>query len=95
MWNPDNSDASSYKMLVWRNAWDIPDLTKQTNAALAESDPKKRAQMYMSMQKEVLAKSPFVIMFQKVSQVAVRPGVTGLEVGPINDLVSYRNIKKQ
>ena len=37
----------------------------------------------------------FVIMFQKVSQVAARPGVTGLEVGPINDLVSYRNLKKQ
>jgi peptide/nickel transport system substrate-binding protein len=30
-----------------------------------------------------------------VSQVAARPGVTGLEVGPINDLVSYRDLKKQ
>ena len=51
--------------------------------------------MYEKMQREMLAKSPFVIMFQKVSQVAARPGVTGLEVGPINDLVSYRNLKKQ
>jgi len=95
VWNPDNSDASSYKMLAWRNAWDIAQLTKETNAALAESDTKKRAHLYEKMQREVLAKSPFVIMFQKVSQVAARPGVTGLEVGPINDLVSYRNIKKQ
>jgi peptide/nickel transport system substrate-binding protein len=95
VWNPDNSDASSYKMLAWRNAWDIAQLTKETNAALAESDTKKRAQLYEKMQREVLAKSPFVIMFQKVSQVAARPGVTGLEVGPINDLVSYRNIRKQ
>ena len=95
VWNPDNSDASSYKMLAWRNAWDIAQLTKETNAALAESDTKKRAHLYEKMQREVLAKSPFVIMFQKVSQVAARPGVTGLEVGPINDLVSYRNIRKQ
>ncbi|MDR5813176.1 ABC transporter substrate-binding protein [Caballeronia sp. LZ033] len=95
VWNPDNSDASSYKMLAWRNAWDIPQLTKETDAALAESDTKKRAQLYEKMQREVLAKSPFVIMFQKVSQVAARPGVTGLEVGPINDLVSYRNLRKQ
>jgi peptide/nickel transport system substrate-binding protein len=47
------------------------------------------------MQKEMLAKSPFVIMFQQVSQVAMRPGVSGLEVGPINDLVSYLHVKKQ
>ncbi|MEZ0605527.1 ABC transporter substrate-binding protein [Paraburkholderia sp. IW21] len=94
-WNPDNSDGSSYKMLAWRNAWNIPELTKETNAALAESSTVKRAQMYQAMQKEVLAKSPFVIMFQKVAQVAYRPGVSGLDVGPINDLVSYRDLKKQ
>jgi peptide/nickel transport system substrate-binding protein len=94
-WNPDNSDNSSFKMLAWRNAWDIPQLTKETNAALAESSTTKRAQMYQSMQKEMLEHSPFVIMFEKVSQVAYRPGVSGLDVGPINDLVSYRDLKKQ
>ncbi|HYS63959.1 MAG TPA: ABC transporter substrate-binding protein [Paraburkholderia sp.] len=94
-WNPDNGDGSSYKMLAWRNAWDIPQLTKDTNAALAESSTAKRAQMYQAMQKEVLAQSPFVIMFEKVAQVAYRPGVSGLDVGPINDLVSYRDLKKQ
>jgi peptide/nickel transport system substrate-binding protein len=94
-WNPDNSDKSSYKMLAWRNSWDIPDLTKQTNAALAESSTTKRAQLYQTMQKDMLAHSPFVIMFQQVSQVAMRPGVSGLEVGPINDLVSYLHVKKQ
>ena len=47
------------------------------------------------MQKEMLARSPFVIMFEKVAQVATRPGVSGAEVEPINDLVSYRNLKKQ
>lgn len=94
-WNPDNSDKSSYKMLAWRNSWNIPQLTAETQAALAESSTAKRAQMYRAMQKDVLAHSPFVIMFQKVDQVAARPGLTGLEVGPINDLVSYRDLKKQ
>ncbi len=94
-WNPDNSDKSSYKMLAWRNSWDIPQLTKETDAALAEPTAAKRAQLYQAMQKEMLARSPFVIMFEKVAQVATRPGVSGLEVGPINDLVSYRNLKKQ
>jgi peptide/nickel transport system substrate-binding protein len=33
-------------------------------------------------------------MFEKVVQVATRPGVTGPEIGPINDLVSYRTLAK-
>ena len=40
-WNPDNSDKSSFKMLAWRNSWDIPELTKETQAALAESSTHK------------------------------------------------------
>ncbi|MEK6348532.1 MAG: ABC transporter substrate-binding protein [Burkholderia sp.] len=93
-WNPDNSDNSRYKMLAWRNAWAIPELTKQTDAALAEPSPAQRAKQYQAMQKAVLANSPFVILFEKVAQVATAPGVSGLAVGPINDLVSYRQLKK-
>ncbi|CAN0625783.1 peptide/nickel transport system substrate-binding protein [Burkholderia multivorans] len=93
-WNPDNSDQSKYRMLAWRNGWDIPQLTKETEAALVEPSPAKRAQRYEALQKEVLARSPFVIMFEKVVQVATRPGVTGPEIGPINDLVSYRTLQK-
>ncbi|WP_330728378.1 ABC transporter substrate-binding protein [Burkholderia multivorans] len=93
-WNPDNSDQAKTKMLAWRNSWDIPQLTKDTEAALVEPSPAKRAQRYEALQKAVLANSPFVIMFEKVVQVATRPGVTGPEIGPINDLVSYRTLAK-
>jgi peptide/nickel transport system substrate-binding protein len=94
-WNPDNSDASPFKMLAWRNSWDIPQLTKDTDAALAEPDARHRAERYQAMQKQMMENSPFVIMFQRMSQVTQKPGVSGIEVGPINDLVSYRSIKKQ
>ncbi|EAY64718.1 ABC-type dipeptide transport system, periplasmic component [Burkholderia cenocepacia PC184] len=93
-WNPDNSDQSPTKMLAWRNSWDIPQLTKDTEAALVEPSPAKRAQRYEALQKAVLANSPFIIMFEKVVQVATRPGATGPEIGPINDLVSYRTLAK-
>ncbi|VWC75779.1 ABC transporter substrate-binding protein [Burkholderia contaminans] len=93
-WNPDNSDQSPTKMLAWRNSWDIPQLTKDTEAALVEPSPAKRAQRYDALQKAVLANSPFIIMFEKVVQVATRPGATGPEIGPINDLVSYRTLAK-
>ena len=42
----------------------------------------------------MLARSPFVIMFEsRAGRDAA--GVSEAEVGPINDLVSYRNLKKQ
>lgn len=94
-WNPDNSDDSDYKLLAWRNAWDIPDYTKQTEAALAESDTAKRRQMYQEMQREHQKDSPFVIMFQDIAVVAERQGVEGFEVGPNFDVVYYRNITKE
>jgi hypothetical protein len=36
--NPDNSDNAKSKPLAWRNAWDIPELTKQADAAALERD---------------------------------------------------------
>lgn len=50
--NPDNSDDASTKTLAWRNAWDIPELTKQTQAALLERDNDKRAEQYKKLQQE-------------------------------------------
>lgn len=93
-WNPDNSEQSKYKMLAWRNSWNIPQLTAETETALVEPVSAQRAKQYQAMQRQVLEHSPFIIMFEKVVQVATRPGITGPEVGPINDLTSYRALKK-
>lgn len=93
-WNPDNSEQSKYKLLAWRNGWDIPKLTRETDAALVEPSPGERAKRYQALQREVLERSPFIIMFEKVVQVATRPGTTGPEIGPINDFVSYGTLKK-
>jgi peptide/nickel transport system substrate-binding protein len=93
-WNPDNSDDSPYRLLAWRNAWDIPEYTARTEAALAEGDPDVRRQMYQDLQRDFLKDSPFVIMFQNISVVAERDGVSGFEVGPNFDVVYYRNITK-
>lgn len=83
--NPDNSDTATSKTLAWRNDWDIPDLTKETDAALLEADSAKRAAMYEDLQQKALDTSPFVIMFQQVENFAVRKGVTGVVVGPSFD----------
>ena len=41
---PTIPTTASRKTLAWRNAWDIPELTKQTDAALLEQDAAKRAE---------------------------------------------------
>ena len=42
--NPDNSDEAQLTgKLAWRNAWDIPEMTAETEAAVLEQDPDKRA----------------------------------------------------
>ncbi|MBX6320852.1 MAG: ABC transporter substrate-binding protein [Rhodospirillaceae bacterium] len=92
--NPDNSDNASAAPLAWRNAWDIPEITKETDAAARERDPDKRLQMYIDLQKKLQEDSPFVILFQKVDQVARRANVTGFVSGASFDQVYYRLVSK-
>ena len=92
--NPDNSDDAAAKPLAWRNAWDIPELSKQVDAAVLEPDPAKRAEMYVALQKEVQETSPFVIMFQQIEVSALRSNVEGFVVGPSFNDNNYAHVTK-
>jgi peptide/nickel transport system substrate-binding protein len=92
--NVDNSDDAKAKPLAWRNAWDIPEMSKKTDAAAKESDPQKRAQMYLELQREHQQTSPFVIMFQDIEVAAERANVKGFVLGPSFDSNFYRYITK-
>ncbi|WP_026060430.1 ABC transporter substrate-binding protein [Pseudaminobacter salicylatoxidans] len=83
--NPDNSDDAAVKSLAWRNAWDIPELTKQVQAALLERDTDKRADMYKKLQQEALDTSPFVMLFQQIEVAGVRGNVKNYKLGPSFD----------
>jgi peptide/nickel transport system substrate-binding protein len=92
--NPDNTDNARSKTLAWRNSWDIPDMTKQTEAAVREKDAKKREAVYQQLQREHQKSSPFVIMFQQ-SDVAAHPkAVDGFIMGPSFENNLYHAIKK-
>ena len=83
--NPNNADDAKSKPLAWRNAWDIPELTKQADAAALERDGAKRARMYQSMQAEFRASSPFVMLYQQTEVAAYRANLEGLKIGPTSD----------
>ena len=92
--NPDNSDDAKSKPLAWRNSWDIPEMTKMADAAVLESDPAKRAEMYLEIQKIHQATSPFVIMFQQTEVAATRADTKGFIIGPAFDDNRYHKVTK-
>jgi peptide/nickel transport system substrate-binding protein len=92
--NPDNSDNPKVKPLAWRNAWDIPEITKMTDTAVRERDAVKREQMYKDLQRKVMEEGPFIIMFQDSKQVALRNNVKNFVMGPTSDVVFYRLVTK-
>jgi peptide/nickel transport system substrate-binding protein len=93
--NEDNSDGARSKTLAWRNAWDIPELSKKTLAAVAERDTARRAALYEEIQREHQKISPFVIMFQQIEMAAHRKSVDGLVIGPSFDNNLYRALVKR
>ncbi|MDB5743536.1 MAG: extracellular solute-binding protein family 5 [Polaromonas sp.] len=80
--NPDNSDNAKSKPLSWRNAWDIPELTKKSDAAILERDTAKRKAMYEELQAEFRKTSPFIMLYQQTEVAAYRNNVSNLKLGP-------------
>ncbi|MGH6918028.1 MAG: ABC transporter substrate-binding protein, partial [Geminicoccaceae bacterium] len=94
--NPDNADDSGLAgKLAWRNAWEIPEMTAATEAAVLERDPARRAQMYEEIQREHQQTSPFVIMFQDIEVIAERDNVAGTIWGPSFDDNKYWKVHKE
>ena len=92
--NENNGEDAKSKTLAWRNAWDIPEMTKTTQANVLETDAAKRAAVYGTLQREHQKVSPFVIMFQQVEVSADRKGVKGWVIGPSSDTNFYAPISK-
>jgi peptide/nickel transport system substrate-binding protein len=92
--NDDNSDDAKAKPLAWRNAWDPGPLTAQTRAAVLEPDAEKRAKMYEDLQKEVLAKGPYIGLFQQIEVIALRKNIDGMIIGPSFDTNSVAQVRK-
>ncbi|MCA1494318.1 ABC transporter substrate-binding protein [Sinorhizobium alkalisoli] len=93
--NPDNSDEGKVKTLAWRNAWDIPELSKKTREALLERDSAKRAEIYKELQKAVLEDSPFAIIYQKTEVAGLRGNVKDYKLGPSFDTNFVWNVSKE
>ncbi|MDJ0896771.1 MAG: ABC transporter substrate-binding protein [Alphaproteobacteria bacterium] len=93
--NADNSEEAKLTgKLAWRNAWDIPEMTKMTEAAVQEKDAEKRADMYRKIQRVHQQTSPFAPMFQRIIQNAMRKNVNGFNTGSAVHDVFYWTVTK-
>ncbi|OAN76382.1 peptide ABC transporter substrate-binding protein [Jannaschia sp. EhC01] len=94
-YNSDNRQETYTATTTWRNSWAVPEeLNEMTTAALTESDPAVREEMYLELQRRVQAESPIVIMFQASYQVGMAENVTGYVNGATSDFVFYRLVDK-
>ena len=92
--NPDNTDKSTNRTVAWRSNWQDQDLAGRAEDALKETDTSKRVADYQQLQKDFMARAPFVIFQQQVGVVAMRKGVTGFELGVLSDGTRYGDLAK-
>jgi peptide/nickel transport system substrate-binding protein len=92
--NPDNSATSKIRTAAWRNMWDIPELTRQTDAALLEKDSAKRAEMYRTLQQEALDSSPYVMVYQQQEVAGVSGRLADFKLGPSFDTNYLYDVSK-
>ncbi len=93
-YNSDNSDEGTNKTLAWRNAWDPAELSEKTQAALLEKDTDKRAAIYQELQKDVLAKGPYVILFQQTEVAGYSDKLKNYKLGPSFDTNFVNTVSK-
>ena len=92
--NPDNADNAAAKTLAWRNAWEIPEMTTTTDAAVFELDSQRREKIYLDLQEQQQQSSPFVIMFQEIEVIGTRSNVKGFVIGPSFSTNSFQSVTK-
>ena len=92
--NPDNSDDAKVKPLAWRNAWDIPEITKETDAAVLERDADKRMAMYDDLQKQLQQDGPLSSCSRIEDQTAMRTNVKGFFRRPDHSTASTSSSTK-
>lgn len=92
--NKDNGDNPASKPFAWRSHFKNDEFMAMAIAARDEQDPAKRIEMYLELQKAFMHNSPFVVMMQGSTTVAMQPDVQGVRLGVISSMHSYAEVSK-
>ena len=91
--NTDDADDKP-KPLAWRDHYMDPQANAMTMAAVRETDPKKRAEMYGELQKKITDEGPYILMFQPLTPEVTRKNVKNYKPGIVEDTYFFRTITK-
>lgn len=91
--NPDNSDCSTSKTVLWRSGWVDPELDLLTDKAKKEEDPKKRKELYYKIQRK-LFDSPIINMFQYDRVLLIRDNVRDIVFSSGSNKIFYKDAHK-
>ena len=69
-------------------------MTEKVTAAVTENDRDTRIKMYKEIQSEFRDTSPFVIMFQRIEQSALRDNVMNWSTGQAVTAAAYWQVTK-
>jgi len=78
-YNPDNRDEAKLGgYYLWRTALEAPELTKRVQDSKSETDPAKRTQIFVEVDKKYKEMMPSLLVFlQRTDPYVIRAGVTG------------------
>ncbi|RLF93675.1 ABC transporter substrate-binding protein [Thermococci archaeon] len=83
------------RQLAWRNMYVDCDTSIMVEKAASELDIAKREAMYKEIQRRVLDKGPYAILYQPVSQRVLRDVVKGFELPPNNSYLEFWGVWKE
>ncbi|WP_212112865.1 ABC transporter substrate-binding protein [Bartonella queenslandensis] len=76
VYNPDNRfEAKNTAYPSWKNGYFDAKMNQKVEEALFQKDSKKRAQLYVDLQRELMQKGPYAFIYQQYSVVAMTPDV--------------------
>jgi ABC-type transport system substrate-binding protein len=90
-WTPDYPDVDSYAgpfarggtAAAKRVGYDDPETTKLLDQGLAETDPAKRTEIYVEVQKRMIDAAAFLSVYQPVDQKPASKKVQGVTTHPV------------
>jgi peptide/nickel transport system substrate-binding protein len=93
-WTPDYPDVDTYAgpfarggtAAAKRVGYDDPETTKLLDEGLRETDPEKRTEIYVEIQKRMIDAAAFLVLYQPIDQKAASAKVQGVTTHPVYQL---------
>ncbi len=83
------------RQLAWRNMYVDCDTSIMVEQAASELDTAKRKAMYHEIQRRVLDKGPYAIIYQPLNQIVTNARVKGFELPPNNSYLEFWGVWKE